>query len=136
MTVLWWRRAWVRRLPVVVAMGGLFYLSHQPGDSFTLPDVVSIDKVLHCLVYMILGITFFVALSPEWRYRQPFLAGCATVLFCLCYGIFDEWHQSFIAGRYAGGADVMADVGGGVLAVACDYGWRRWRGATMGEVVR
>lgn len=120
----------------MVVMGGLFYLSHQPGDSFTLPDVVNIDKVLHSLVYMVLGITFYIALSTEWRVRQPFLAGCATVLFCLCYGIFDEWHQSFIVGRYASGADVMADVGGGVLAAACDYGWRRWRGAIMGEAVR
>ena len=136
MIVRWLPQAWVRRLPIVLAMGAIFYLSHQPGDSFNLPDVINIDKVLHCLVYMILGCTFYVALPSEWRARKPFLAGCATLLFCLLYGISDEWHQSFIAGRYASGADVMADVGGGVLAVACDYGWRRWRGAPLGEVAR
>lgn len=135
MTAIWWQQAWVRCLPVLAAMGGIFYLSHQPGYSFTLPPVVHIDKVLHALVYMVLGITFYGALSPEWRSRQPFFAACATVLFCLFYGISDEWHQSFIVGRYPSVFDVAADVGGGFLAVACEYRWRRWRGLIRAEGV-
>lgn len=134
MTAMGYWQEWGRRLPVMVVMGGIFYLSHQSGNSFTLPDVANIDKLLHCLVYMVLGITAYTALSPEWRESQPFYAGCMVLLFCLCYGLLDEWHQSFIVGRYASGFDVAADVGGGFLAVACNRGWRTWRGGVKGEV--
>ncbi|MDR2550221.1 MAG: VanZ family protein [Desulfobulbus sp.] len=116
-----------RLLPLVLAMGALFYQSHQPGDSFTLPDIDSIDKLLHCLVYAVLGTTFLFALPPQWKRRRPVLAGWAAVLFCLLYGIFDEFHQSLIPGRFAGLDDLAADVVGGALAVAGDWAWRRWR---------
>ncbi|MCL2789189.1 MAG: VanZ family protein [Desulfobulbus sp.] len=116
-----------RLLPLLLAMGALFYQSHQPGDSFTLPDVDNIDKLFHCLAYAVLGLAFLFALSPQWRRQHPALAGWATVSFCLLYGITDEFHQSFIPGRFAGLDDVLADAAGGVLAVAGYWGWRRWR---------
>ena len=110
-------RTWSRLLPVTLVMGGIFYLSHQPGDSLPMPDIVNFDKLLHCLVYAVLGLTFLFALPPSWRRRRPVLAGCATVLFCLGYGITDEVHQSFIPGRFSSLADLGADTLGGVLAV-------------------
>ncbi|NLX18824.1 MAG: VanZ family protein [Desulfobulbus sp.] len=125
----------IRYLPVLLVMSGIFYLSHQPGDTFALPDIVNIDKLLHCLVYAVLGISFYVALSPQWRRDYPLYAGSATLIFCLFYGILDEWHQLFIAGREASGLDVAADVGGGMLAVACERVWRIWRREKTDEVV-
>ncbi|QQG66691.1 VanZ family protein [Desulfobulbus oligotrophicus] len=130
-------RQWLNRLrylPVGLVMSGIFYLSHQPGGTFTLPAVVNIDKLLHCLVYTILGVTFYVALSPQWRSNHPVYAGGATLMFCLVYGISDEWHQSFIAGREVSGSDVAADVGGGLLAVLSVWAWRTWRRDTTDEV--
>ncbi|MCL1979693.1 MAG: VanZ family protein [Proteobacteria bacterium] len=121
-------RAYIYRLiPLLLAMGALFYQSHQPGDSFTLPDISNIDKLLHCGAYAVLGGSFLFALTPQWKRRHPVLAGWAAILFCLLYGIFDEFHQSFIPGRFAGIDDVAADFAGGVLAVAGDWGWRRWQ---------
>ncbi len=38
-----------------------------------------------------------------------------TVLFCLSYGITDEFHQSFIPHRSVSGADIVADVAGGAI---------------------
>jgi len=108
-------------------MGGIFYQSHQPGTSFSLPEIVNIDKLLHALVYAVLGGTFLFALPPAWWRQQPWLAMGAMMLFCLGYGAIDEWHQSFVPGRIASGADVAADVGGGFLVVIGDWGWRRWR---------
>jgi Predicted integral membrane protein len=116
-----------RLLPLLLIIGALFYQSHQSGDSFTLPAVSHIDKLLHCLVYAVLGSAFLFALPPQWRQQRPVLAGWATVLFCLLHGMGDEWHQSFIPRRFAGLDDVATDAVGGVLAVACDWGWRRWR---------
>ena len=115
-----------RVLPLLLAMGALFYQSNQPGDSFTLPAINNIDKLLHCLAYAVLGTSFLFALTPQWKRRRPVLAGWATVLFCLLYGMFDEFYQSFIPGRFAGLDDLAADAAGGVLAVAGDWVWRRW----------
>ncbi len=50
----------------------------------------------------------------DWRIRWPAAAAVATVLFCLAYGLSDEFHQQFVPGRFpgaddlAGGADTPA----------------------------
>lgn len=116
-----------RLLPLIMAMGGIFYMSHQPGDSFSLPDIVNIDKLLHALAYTVLGLTFLYALPLPWRQRYRVLAGSAAMLFCLFYGITDEFHQSFIPGRFASGADILADVSGGCLAAILHGRWQQWR---------
>jgi VanZ family protein len=41
------------------------------------------------------------------------------------YGVFDEWHQSFVPGRYASLTDVALDVAGAVLGI--------WLAARMGR---
>jgi VanZ family protein len=107
-------------------MGSIFFLSHQPGDSFSLPDIINIDKALHALVYTILGLAAFLALSPSLQQRHPLLSSGAVVLFCLLYGITDEFHQSFIPGRCSSGGDLIADTLGGVLAVIVWWGGQRW----------
>jgi VanZ family protein len=122
-----WRKNGYRLLPVILVMGGIFYLSHQPGDSLSLPDIVNIDKLVHCLAYAVLGLAFLFALPRPWRQRHPFLAGCSVVLFCLLYGATDEFHQSFVPGRNCSGADLIADGVGGCLAAIAHGCWDHWR---------
>jgi len=43
-------RSWWRILPVTLVIGYIFFLSSQPGNSFSLPEVVNIDKLLHSLL--------------------------------------------------------------------------------------
>ena len=50
----------------------------------------------------------------------------ATVLFCLCYGLSDEFHQRFVPGRFSGVDDLVFDTLGGLLAVALDRARHRW----------
>jgi VanZ family protein len=94
-----WQKNGFRLLLVILVMGGIFYLSHQPGGSFSLPDIVNIDKLLHCLVYAVLGCAFLFTLPPHWSQQHPCMVGCMAVLFCLFYGVTDEFHQSFIPGH-------------------------------------
>lgn len=118
---------WRRFIPVTLVMGVIFFLSHQPGDKISLPDIVNIDKVLHGLIYAALGLSALFSLSPAWRQRHPVAASCVLVVFCLCFGVSDEFHQSFVPGRSVSGGDVIADTVGGVVALVGDWGWRRFR---------
>ncbi len=123
---------WLRVVPVTLVMGTIFILSHQPGGSFSLPKVSNIDKLLHCLLYAVLGLAALLALPPQFRQQRPVMAGVGVVLFCLLYGISDEFHQSFIPGRSCDVFDVLADVSGGVLAAVCGWGWQLWRESGRG----
>ncbi len=118
-----------RWLPLILAMGAVFFLSHLPGNSFSLPHIVNIDKVLHCLLYTGLGLTALMALSPRFRQQRPVLVSGVVVLFCLFYGVTDEFHQSFVPGRSSDLFDVAADATGGLLAVICGWCWRHWGAA-------
>ena len=115
----------LRLVPLTLVMGTIFLLSHQPGESLPLPEVVNLDKVLHCLAYALLGLAALFALPPAWRRQHPVKAGVGVVLFCLLYGLTDEVHQSFIPGRFPSGADLLADGFGGLLAVLITRGWHR-----------
>ncbi|WP_035246467.1 VanZ family protein [Desulfogranum mediterraneum] len=108
----------LRLIPVAMVMGIIFYLSHQPGHSFDLPRVVNLDKLLHTMVYTCLGLAAGYALPPEFRRRHPSGVMVGLVLFCLCYGLSDEFHQSFIPGREPSVGDLLADTLGGCIAVA------------------
>ncbi len=109
-----------RLLPLLTVMGGIFYLSHQPGDSFQLPDVPDIDKLLHSLVYAVLAASALFAVPPAFARRRPLLTSMLVVVFCIAYGISDEFHQSFIPGRTPSVWDLVADTLGAVL---CSAGW-------------
>jgi VanZ family protein len=106
-----------RLFPAIGVMGIIFSLSGVPGDSIPLPDIVNLDKVLHAGVYGILAVTVLFAL-PEQKYlSHPWKMSLLVVLFCLLYGISDEFHQSFIPNRCPSVFDLIADTGGGAVAV-------------------
>jgi len=37
------------------------------------------------------------------------LTAMTTILFCLSYALSDEFHQSFVSGRFASALDVLID---------------------------
>ena len=113
----------VRLLGVFAVMGTIFFLSSLPGDSFSLPDIIDIDKVLHALVYGVLALTVLFAI-PEERYRRnPWLASLLVVVFCLLFGISDEYHQSFVPYRTPSVPDLGADTIGAVIVVSLWFKW-------------
>jgi len=121
----------VRMVPMAVVMGTIFFLSHQPGDSLSLPEVPGIDKLAHLSAYGTLAGTVLFALSERLKIKVPLNAALVTVAFCLLYGISDELHQSFIPGRTVSGYDLLADGTGAVLICALWAGWRK-RKASLG----
>ena len=65
--------------------------------------------------YLILGILLARALIHTQKYLLNSRVFWAVFLFCLFYGISDEFHQSFVIGRVSDWKDVLADTIGGSL---------------------
>ncbi|HBI14567.1 MAG TPA: teicoplanin resistance protein VanZ [Desulfobulbaceae bacterium] len=107
----------LRCIPMMTVMGIIFFLSHQPGTAFQLPLLSGADKFGHAILYALLAGTALYAMAPVPP-RRMLQAGLLVVLFCLLYGISDEFHQSFVPGREPSGGDLLADAAGAVAAVA------------------
>jgi VanZ family protein len=106
---------------MITVMGIIFFLSHQPGDTLSLPDVPNIDKVLHAGIYGLLAATILFAVNHRLRHTRPLLTGIMVVFFCMLYGISDEFHQSFIPGRTASLYDLAADTIGAIVTVSFSF---------------
>ena len=104
---------------MVCIMGIIFYLSHQPGDFAPLPPFKGLDKLLHVIAYSSLAGAFLYGLQPFSNISNRFIIVFVVVFFCIFYGISDEFHQSFIPGRFSSIWDVLADGLGALLVV----GW-------------
>lgn len=106
----------LRMVPMILVMGIIFFLSHQPGDSLDLPVLPGIDKLAHLAAYGALAAATLFAYNAGWKRARPWLAVLVTTIFCLLYGLTDEIHQSFIPGRAPSFFDLAADGAGAVLA--------------------
>ena len=86
-------------------------------DAFDINLVKYSDKIAHVVVYAMLSLAFLFALSDKkyisWRSRVFY-----TLIFCLVYGVSDEFHQSFIIGRYTSFTDLVADGAGALAGIA------------------
>ncbi len=101
-------------LPVIICMSAIFYFSSLPGQA--IPAIFTgQDIVFHLMVYAVLG--FFVSRALKHTGDNPLRIKIImlTILFCLVYGVSDEFHQSFVPNRCMTVADVGIDVLGGFL---------------------
>jgi VanZ family protein len=115
-----------RMLPMILVMGGIFFLSGIPGDRLMLPDIANIDKIAHIVAYGILAITVFYAFGPWFRPMNPRWLTLTVILVCILYGISDEYHQSFIPNRTPSFFDLLAD-GFGALIVCTVRNSKFWQ---------
>jgi VanZ family protein len=111
----------LRYIPMIMVMGIIFFLSAQTGDSLDLPDIPDLDKVLHAVAYAVLALTVLYAVPGEKYRGNPWRVSLLVVLFCLLYGMSDEFHQSFVPKRMPSALDLAADTCGAVLAVVVWY---------------
>jgi len=116
-------------------MAMLFWLSTLPGTPlredpalyglfYRMPSLV--QNALHVPAYAILAWTTWWALGA-WL-RVPSARAISACAIASAYGVFDEWHQSFVPGRYASLTDFTLDVAGVVLGI--------WLAAWIGSSAR
>lgn len=116
------RSTWLWRwLPLLTAMGVIFFASHQP--AIELPDFgfwdLSVKKLGHFSAYAVLAL---LALRAVLDWQRPYLS---AILIVFLYALSDEFHQTFIPGRNGSLVDVAIDMAG---ALTCLWllNWRRW----------
>ncbi|MGR9072205.1 MAG: VanZ family protein [Gammaproteobacteria bacterium] len=86
--------------------GFIFWLSGQPSVSMPMAFPYQ-DKLFHAAAYFIMGVL-------AWRTGRPLFSrpALAAFFFCSLFGLSDEWHQSFVEGRFAELSDWLADTAG------------------------
>jgi VanZ family protein len=111
------RKAWLLWGPVVLYMGIIFFVSHEPDVS--IPAGLS-DEQSHSMAYTLLGVLMVRALAGGLGAPIALRTALLGILLTTLYGASDEFHQVFVAGRSAELYDIYADATGGAIgAFAC-----------------
>ena len=109
--------------PVVIYCSIIFGVSAIP--NVQLPQTISVfDKLVHMCEYAILAILFARAIRHVGQSDWLLLIWVIAVFFVAFYGITDEFHQSFVAGRSSDLADWLADIIGGGIGAAVYLSWK------------
>jgi VanZ family protein len=114
-------------------MGMIYYFSAQ--SSFALldyiwqPGLVSVSA--HFAEYGVLAALLWLALggTPVLARHAASLAFVVAVL----YAISDEFHQSFVPGRYPDLRDVLVDAAGALAALLLLRWWMRRNNSSVSE---
>ncbi|MDD3813068.1 MAG: VanZ family protein [Desulfocapsaceae bacterium] len=111
---------------MLLVMGIIFFFSHQSGNTLYLPPLPGADKICHMAIYGLLAMAVLWYFSPAKQLPLVKVA-LKTVLFCLVYGISDEFHQSFIPQRSVSGLDLLADLVGAIVVCMIWLNSRKFR---------
>jgi VanZ family protein len=103
--------------PLAIASLILFASSRS---TVAAPSITNFDKLVHFLAFGLLA-TLMCRLGHGWR-----SAGW-SLLIASAFGGSDEWHQSFVPGRFSDVFDWVADTLGAGVAVGLYAGWPWYR---------
>jgi len=103
-------------LPAIFYAALIFFLSSLPSSAVPNLGISFGDLIIHFFEYLVFG--YFVALavmqSPSkinWKhFLMVFFIGSL-------YAAFDEYHQSFVEGRFSEVSDFLADSAGVILGL-------------------
>ena len=93
-------------------MGGIYWFSSISdfGVGEEVPSIQLASNLFHIPLYAGLAFCFLRAISGG--VGNSWGVDGLTLLGTLAYGVFDEWHQSFVPGRYASVSDILLDLAG------------------------
>jgi VanZ family protein len=125
-------------LPVVLWAGVIFALSSIPGTRLRTMDLPQFDKIVHALLYGVLGGLLCRALDRSRAGGPARSHVLLAILIATAYGVTDEIHQLWTPQRSADWRDVVADACGATLGAAVPGAmslvamrWMKFRGCFM-----
>ncbi len=107
------------KILVILWMGLIFISSSIPSYDFPQVSFWGWAKLIHLIYFGILCLLLRKILQIQKMF--PSLARNSTffaILFATCYGVTDEFHQLFTAGRHSQLTDVLIDLLGACLFFA------------------
>jgi len=110
----------VYRFAYVIAMMGTLYWASAQEKPEIVPALNIPDKWAHFIAYGLLGTLI---LRTKWVLGRGTRGMFIAVSVASLYGISDEWHQSFVPGRYPDVVDWIADTLGALLATVLYTKW-------------
>lgn len=127
----------------LLVMAALYWLSSLPGTpSPEDPAVYSLFYWLSPLVQNVLHVPAYVALAWAWHWalgawlRMSSARVITAWAIASGYGVFDEWHQSFVPGRYASLTDVAFDAAGATLGIVLAVWASRYAASSSAATAR
>jgi VanZ family protein len=106
------------QLPAILWALLIFASSSVPGWVFPRVNIPNIDKIVHFAYYFIFAILVAIALRHQTRFRDlSKFSLMMSFLLATAYGVSDEVHQLFVAGRTSDPHDLVADMAGALMAV-------------------
>jgi VanZ family protein len=96
-------------------MAVTFYVSHQSAVDIPLGAP---DYVAHGVGYAGLGVLLMRALAGGRLSAMSWKGVLLATLLGGLYGVSDEFHQSFVPGRYPSISDVIADTAGSLVGAS------------------
>jgi VanZ family protein len=107
---------------VAVYAGAIFAISSIPGRAMPPAPVLSLDKVVHFVIFLGLGAVVAWAWTRTWP----------AILACAAYGALDELHQRFTPGRSVEIGDFIADAAGAAVGALLILLIQRYRSKNDG----
>ncbi len=104
--------------PALLYMALIWALSSIRIDAVRLADVPLEDKGVHFVEYAVLGALAAHAVRRTWPARSQWRVYLTAVLIAVGWGLLDEFHQSFVPGRFGEVNDVIADGIGAAVGAA------------------
>lgn len=101
--------------PAVAQMALIFGISSL--HKAPIPDGMS-DHFGHSVGYLMLSVALFWGFAGASWPGVSWRSGALAVVCSVLYGMSDEFHQMFVAGRTAAWDDVQADFYGAVIGAA------------------
>ena len=111
-------------VPPFLYMALIFVVSSLEQPPLPLPEFewLTIDKLYHFVEYAVLGGLLAIAFVKAKPAVVPSkLIWLVAMVLSILYGASDEWHQTFVPGRFATLADWVADALGSIAGVLAVY---------------
>ena len=107
------------QVPLFLWATVVYFLSAFPNLYMVLHLPLGIEKVVHAFLFLVLcWLAWRLFYNQEGFQMMRNSALLGAFVFCVVFGVLDEYHHNFVSGRSADPFNVVANIGGALLFVA------------------